>query len=248
MRTVVFSDLDETLVRSARRHRWADDWSPAATDKHGATVSWQSRADRTFFDWLSAAARVIAVTGRSVGAYRRVGLPLDGYAVVHHGAVVLAPDGQAAVGYRDSVQADLDATSALLSSAADELLASLACVSGRLRLTRQFVDGRCVEVCVKATDLSANEVGPEASEILRGWQTLAGIRIHHNGNNLALLPAAVDKARAVRWLMNELRQEIGDFVAIGVGDSDSDSSFLAECDYVVLPRHAQLASALWERT
>lgn len=245
---MVFSDLDETLVRSARRHPLADDWSPAATDKYGATVSWQSRADRTFFDWLSATARVIAVTGRSVGAYRRVGLALDGYAVVHHGAVVLAPNGQSAADYRDSVQAELDATSALLSSAAEELLASPACASNRIRVTRQVVDGRCIEVCVKATDLSADSVGPESREILRSWQSLAGIRVHHNGNNLALLPATVDKARAVRWLMSKLREEIGDFVSIGVGDSDSDSSFLAECDYAVLPRHAQLASALWERT
>lgn len=244
MRSVVFTDIDETLVRSAWRHAPAPDWEEAAVDKFGQPVSWQNSADRAFFQWLASAERVVAVTGRSIGAYQRVRLPFRGPAIVHHGAVVLTADGARDDGYRQTVERPLGASSAVLSDAASRLMTSDFVTQGRLRVTTHLLDNLHVEVCAKRTDSAEGLVADFIDEIHAEWRKLPGVRVHRNGNNLALLPGAVDKAVAVRWAQQALSREIGAFISVGAGDSDSDASFLAECDYVVLPRQSQIGGRL----
>ena len=66
--------------------------------------------------------------------------------------------------------------------------------------------------------------------------------IHRNGNNLAVLPKTLNKARAVAYLRAELEAEHGPIVSFGMGDSRSDARFMAECDYAIIPNGTQLAA------
>ena len=67
--------------------------------------------------------------------------------------------------------------------------------------------------------------------------------IHRNGNNLAVLPKTLNKARAVHHVCQRLRMEHGEIMTFGMGDSTSDSRFMAACDYAIIPKNTQLAVA-----
>jgi hydroxymethylpyrimidine pyrophosphatase-like HAD family hydrolase len=96
---------------------------------------------------------------------------------------------------------------------------------------------------VKDPDKRHERLAPIEAEVVRPW--IEGGNpdyvVHRNGNNLAILPKALDKANAVAHVTALLRAEHGDIVTFGMGDSRSDARFMAACDYAIVPRATQLA-------
>jgi hypothetical protein len=96
---------------------------------------------------------------------------------------------------------------------------------------------------IKDPDKIAARLEPVEREVVQPWID-AGAReyfIHRNGNNLAILPNALNKAHAVAYVTELLRQEHGDILTFGIGDSRSDARFMAACDYAIVPSRTQLA-------
>lgn len=240
MRSVVFTDIDETLTRSARRSPPEPGAELVATDRAGAPTSYRSAAQGVFFQWLDRADRVIPVTGRSLDAFRRVRLPFRAEAVVHHGAVILGEGGERDDAYHELVAPDLRAADEVLAEAFAHVTDWIPRARVALRAYRQVLDGLTAEVCVKPVDPEGRELGDGGDELETRWGGLAGVRVHRNGNNLALLPAGVDKGRAVEWLLDRLTDRMGPLVSVGVGDSATDYDFLSRCDYYVVPSGSQL--------
>ena len=70
-------------------------------------------------------------------------------------------------------------------------------------------------------------------------------RLLQNGNNLAVLPAWLDKAHAVAHLQQHYRAQYGAILSIGMGDSTSDLPFMRHCDYLLTPAESQIAQC-WD--
>jgi hydroxymethylpyrimidine pyrophosphatase-like HAD family hydrolase len=68
--------------------------------------------------------------------------------------------------------------------------------------------------------------------------------VHRNGNNISIVPRAVSKESAVRFLIETYAAGA---ITIGLGDSLSDAAFLAACDFGMLPRGSQLFQSLVSR-
>ena len=69
-------------------------------------------------------------------------------------------------------------------------------------------------------------------------------RLLQNGNNLAVLPAWLDKAHAVAHLQQHYRARYGAILSIGMGDSTGDLPFMRHCDYLLTPAGSQIAQQL----
>jgi hypothetical protein len=247
MRSVVFADLDGTLIDSLRGLPCPADARVVAHDRHGSPVSVQTAEHRRVFELLSGADAVVPVTGRSVAALARVDLPFGSYRVAHHGATVITADGSICQAYREHVCADLAETHLLLSDVGAEVEAWIRDNTLPLRVNRQVLDDLVIEVCVKSTHDGVTTLGEPGDHLEAKWSTLDGTRIHRNGNNLALMSRAVTKTRAVAWVGDRLREALGSFVSFGIGDSTSDFDFMRSCDYLIVPRRSQLAGALGAR-
>ena len=99
-------------------------------------------------------------------------------------------------------------------------------------------------VVVKDHEARGERLADIEQQVLLDWIAKEGADyfIHRNGNNLAVLPKSLNKARAVAYLRAELEAEHGPIVSFGMGDSRSDARFMAACDYAIIPNGTQLAA------
>ena len=247
MRSAVFADIDGTLIESVRRLGHAHEGEVGARDRDGNAIAVHTPRHRQLLRLLGAADVLVPVTGRSVSALSRVELPFPSYAIVHHGALVLDAGRARCAGYDERMRDTLVATDRVLAQAFAEVTRWIAEQAPSLRVYRQVLDERTIEVCVKHVSPTASALGEEGDAIEAGWRGLPHVRIHRNGNNLALLPSAVTKESAVAWVVARLEEELGPLVTFGVGDSDTDLEFMRRCDFFVVPRGSQLERGLEAR-
>jgi hydroxymethylpyrimidine pyrophosphatase-like HAD family hydrolase len=67
---------------------------------------------------------------------------------------------------------------------------------------------------------------------------------HINSNNLAIIPAVVAKANAVRFLLERYANCYESMLTVGIGDSKTDMPFMSLCDFAVIPGNTQLGALL----
>jgi hypothetical protein len=242
MRRIVFVDLDDTLFQTTRKNPAAD--QVAAVDREGKPLSFQCGRQALFLDWLARDAEVIAVTGRSVDAFRRVVLPLGAHAICSFGGVILGPDGQPnRAWHRRIAQA-----AATIAAPMDVLHAAVAAATAELGIDarhRVICDaGLPLYLSAKHNEGSSGEMDRLATAVAPSLP--AGWTLHLNGGNMALLPPFLGKAGAVAFFLATLVGD-GPILTVGVGDSLTDVGFMALCDYAIAPSRSQIFSVLSRR-
>ena len=247
MKKFLFADLDDTLFQTfGKCGALGEDpaaLEPAAYYKDGSICSYTTRAQRSFLALVQDGMTVIPTTARDLDGLRRVHLPFNSYAVINYGGVVLEPGGGVDQPWLDGMRTAMHAAlPGLLELAAhiDEHGARTG-YGGRARMIEDF--DTPFFLVVKDPDKLHQRLAPLEENVVRPWIEDGGhdYFIHRNGNNLAILPKALNKANAVAHISARLRAEHGDIVTFGMGDSRSDARFMAACDYAIIPRGTQLA-------
>ena len=243
---VAFTDLDDTLFSSLRKQpEDADVLTPVAYLKDGAPISYTDSRQRALLQWLEHCAHVVPVTARSLSAFQRVDVRFHSYAVLSHGATVLQPDGGIDREWATRVAVQLERAHPKLLEALDVIHASPANDGGQLHVQLVEDEGRPMYLMAKHRGRDGTVVERLAQETAMGWVGAnPGYRLHTNGNNLAILPPGVGKAQAAAYVNARLRQELGTFMSIGLGDSLTDADFMLACDFALLPSRSQLAGCL----
>ena len=239
----LFADLDDTLFQSLEKCGACDALEPAAFLKDGSPISYSTAAQRAFFAFAQDGMTVIPATARNLNAYQRVGLSFASYAVLDYGGIVLNPDGSVDQPWLARMQQAMHAALPGLQELAAliDAWAGRTGFGGRARLIEDFATP--FYLVVKDPDKIAARLEPIEREVVQPWLD-AGRRdyfIHRNGNNLAILPNALNKSHAVAYVTERLRQEHGEIITFGIGDSRSDARFMAACDYAIVPSRTQLA-------
>jgi hydroxymethylpyrimidine pyrophosphatase-like HAD family hydrolase len=240
----LFADLDDTLFQSLEKCDDRDTLEPAAFLKDGAPISFTTAAQRAFIAFAQDGMTMIPATARNLNAFQRVHLPFTSYAVLDYGGIVLSPDGTVdqvwLARMQDAMHAALHGLQELV-----VLIDAWGDSSGhghRARIIEDFATP--FYTVVKDPEKNAERLALIERDVVQPWLD-AGARdyfIHRNGNNLAVLPNALNKSHAVAYVTEKLRQEHGDILTFGIGDSKSDARFMAACDYAIVPSRTQLAS------
>lgn len=243
MKKFLFADLDDTLFQTLEKCASRDALEPAAYYSDGRICSYTTPAQRAFFAFVSEGMTVIPTTARSLDAFRRVDLGFSSYAVLNFGGVILQPGGEIDRDWQDRMHALMTAALPGLEQLAARIDAwcDQTGYQGRARLVEDA--GTPFFIVVKDPDKVALNLERVEREVVLPWigDGNRGYCIHRNGNNLAVLPKALDKAEAVAYVRERLRAEHGEIVTFGMGDSRSDARFMADCDYAIIPRRTQLA-------
>ena len=243
MKKFLFADLDDTLFQTVEKCGGAQALEPAAYYKDGSVCSYTTRAQRAFLSFVQDGMTVIPTTARDHDALRRVHLPFSSYAIIDYGGVILEPGGAVDRPWLEGMRAAMSAALPGLQELAAHIDAHAARsgYGGRARMIEDFATP--FFLVVKDPDRIAERLVPLEHEVVRPWIADGGrdYVVHRNGNNLAILPKALDKAHAVAHVTARLRAEHGELVTFGMGDSRSDARFMAACDYALIPRATQLA-------
>lgn len=244
LKKFLFVDLDDTLFQSLEKCGKEADLLPAAYLKDGSPISYTNARQRSFFALIQAGMTLVPTTARNLNAFRRVDLPFNSFAVLNYGGIVMESEGGADQFWLETMRREMQESISGLQEAMrimDDFAKSMG-LAGRSRLIEDF-DTPFYTV-IKDPDKVAERLEKIESEALAPWIATAGKNyyIHRNGNNLAVLPQSLNKARAVTYLRNRLMQEHGDIMTFGMGDSKSDARFMTACDYAIIPSGTQLAS------
>lgn len=243
MKKFLFADLDDTLFQSLEKCDGRDTLEPAAFLKDGTPISFTTAAQRAFIAFAQDGMTMIPATARNLNAYQRVGVSFASYAVLDYGGIVLNPGGEVDQPWlarmQDAMHAALPGLQEL--AALIDAWAARTGFGGRARLIEDFATP--FYLVVKDPDKIAARLEPIEREVVQPWLDAGGREyfIHRNGNNLAILPNALNKSHAVAYVTERLRQEHGDILTFGIGDSRSDARFMAACDYAIVPSRTQLA-------
>lgn len=240
MRRVVFVDLDNTLFQTRKKNKAATQL--AAVDSKGNPLSFQSKKQVSFHQWLSNGdVLLVPVTGRNVDALRRVRIPFSGLAVCSFGGVILDQDGSVNRVWDQHISDQVNLITPVLKSL---------CKTIQILSQKIHADVSCsvIDEAGKSLYLS---VKPNNTEICGVSRISNHIRpmmpdrwtLHINGSNMALLPEYLSKEQAVSYLIETVFCD-KDFMLIGVGDSLTDCGFMALCDFIITPGHSQIMDIL----
>lgn len=248
---VILTDLDDTLFQTRRKMTEEQKITPfraGALDRSLEPRSFMTQEQSMLVDWLLAHADLIPVTARGTEEFSRVTIPFRSYAITTHGAVILTPDGSpdphwqslilsALAPYREQLLSLQTFCTQLMEEHGIDAWARINYEYGEVPvyLVMKHTDSNRLDELYKIADEAEQRFG------------ISGFYIHRNGNNVAWLPDAIEKGRAVSWLLDTLRAERGTFPVIGLGDSLSDYRFMQHCTWFGLPRRSQFADAIARR-
>lgn len=240
---VAFADLDDTLFQTLRKLPGRDraTLTPATVDTRGEAHSYCTPTQETLLGLLRAGGvTVIPVTGRNPDAMRRVTLPFASWKVLDHGLTILTPAGDLDSEWAAQVRAHLAPLQGTLTALTDDVRAHAAALGCRLTVHRAS------DVPFMTVIKHPGADAPALAALQARWEAAVGdahpLHVIANANNVSLLPRALGKAQAVRYLRDTQFPQAA--LTLGLGDSVSDLPFLRECDFAVTPAQGQVLRAL----
>lgn len=244
MKKFLFVDLDDTLFQTPGKCVKEEDLRPAAYLKDGTACSFTTSRQRAFFELMQREMTLIPATARNRDALSRVDLPFASYSIIDYGGVVLEPGGTVDAMWLETMRVDMARALDGLQEAMQliDVYSERAGLKGRARLIEDC--STPFYIVVKDPEKKAERLEQIEREAVAPWIATAGkdFFIHRNGNNLAVLPKTLNKARAVEHVRRRLEAEHGEIMTLGMGDSKSDARFMAACDYAIVPSGTQLAA------
>ena len=240
---LVLTDLDDTIMSTARKQTHLATCTLTALNKKGEPSSWQNEAQRALWGWLGQFGAVVPVTVRNRAALDRVKLPMSPHAVWNNGAS-LAINGVLDQEWQAQIQADLDdlhiqgVWEAVHASLKTWLLEHPDLPPTILRNVSQAeFQGRRLHLEIKQPD-----VGQHVPELVARVRAVVAdqLWVYPHYDVVAILPQRVRKENAVARLLEALKPD----VTVGVGDSPTDLPFMKLCDTLVMPSQSLMGRLL----
>lgn len=240
MTVIAFTDLDDTLFQSPRKCPDLSNHTVAAKLPNGEVGAYSTPQQQVLIALLGEST-VIPVTGRRTDSLSRVVMDFEGYKVASHGAIVLTAQNSIHPEWHVILTEEEPLWCKKMNQLAIELDQFVAknTLDLRVRVVQDY--GFACYVCVKGLSsdlqlLQACHADNIPSE---------GFILHVNERNLAFMPPYASKRRAVNFLKKILISNSTNHITfLGLGDSNSDTGFMSECDFQIIPSDSQIAGKL----
>ena len=244
MKKFLFVDLDDTLFQTPGKCASQEDLQPAAFLKDGSACSFTTHRQRAFLAMAEREMSLIPTTARNRDAFARVALSFHDFAIIDYGGVVLTPEREPDAFWLKQMRVEMQKTLSGLvcvKQLIDQFAPTIGC-DAQARIIEDF--GVPFYLVMKDPQKLDERLEVIEREVVGPWLATEGgeYSIHRNGNNLAVLPRTLNKARAVEYVRTKLEALHGEIVSFGMGDSRSDARFMSMCDYAIVPGGTHLAN------
>jgi len=247
MEKFLFLDLDDTVFQTRRKCASIEQAIPAAYALSGEPSSYCLPKQKTLLVLLHEQWRIIPTTARTQAAYARVdlGIPCNDGVILNHGATILCTNGQEDSQWRARLEPQLKTLQPLLHELKHtiETYAQQKSIHVLVRIIHEVGLDYYLEV------RHHQAVSTELESVLKACvqpllNKMTVFNAYLNSNSLTILPCRINKSHAVSYRIAELRQQYGEILTMGMGDSLSDAPFIAQCDYAMIPQGTQLHQQL----
>jgi hydroxymethylpyrimidine pyrophosphatase-like HAD family hydrolase len=248
MQRYIFLDLDDTLFQTLRKCEFgADDHrlQVRAFLPDGTPNSFATHKQQWLWDYLAQGFKIVPVTARDVHAFGRCNLPFQEEVVLNHGAVILNKQREIDEMWFEHIMQRLPNYLEKLFDLWQEIEDYAKQHQGyKTYLVNDF--GITWYGYIKHSDRTESSLNKLLETVIKQNRGIleGSLYWHLNGNNLAVLPKIINKQDAVRYLLEQYKNEHPDLLTFGAGDSKTDAPFLALCDYALIPKNSQLFRSL----
>lgn len=235
---LAFIDLDDTIFQTNRRIAPDETFRVGSLDSKGNPLSFLTKKQQHFVDWLFTHADVVPVTARPIEGLQRVKLKFDHGAICSFGGTILDAQGQLDTEWYD-IQTERLETLKPLIQAMPDALKEYAQGLGGVRSWTVEENGLQLYSYVKQNNpeigqMFLNQIVEKIPQSIKD-----NFYMHLNGNNLAVIPKVLTKQNAVEYYLQKHDPESERFI-LGYGDSLSDFGFLSNCDWFGTPKNSQI--------
>lgn len=244
MQVRLFTDIDDTLMSTARKAPEAQRATVGAVDTSGAPSSYQSTKQKALWDLLVKGANsVVPTSARSPASLARMQLPMTDGAIADFGATILLPDGSVDRAWDERMLANV------CGRPDEELLTALkAYVQKRAKVEvkveeRRTASGVLAFVNFRGAPGSSDRIRKCAEAVIGERDLYGEYYLHISDRDLTVLPSFVTKERAAAYIVAD--RGWGDDLLLGAGDSLADCPFMGRMDFALLPTASRAFSALY---
>ncbi|MGH8475979.1 MAG: hydrolase [Methylococcales bacterium] len=251
MEKFLFLDLDDTVFQTLRKCSETEALLPVAFLADGEAISYSTERQINLIEDLAANWRIIPTTARNRDAFFRVNLPVEFRegAILNHGAMIIDQHGAPDPVWHERMKTRLAPYACGFGMLERALLdfARRSDLPLKIRVIKE--DEKPFYIVVKHRQADSDALKSVRDDCVKPFFSKLCMEVypHLNDNNLAILPAPVNKAHAVAFLIERLRDRYGEIMTMGMGDSLTDIDFIALCDYAMIPGRTQLHAALCAR-
>ncbi|WP_020560960.1 hypothetical protein [Thiofilum flexile] len=243
MKPLILTDLDDTLLQTARKMPPESEKIVAANNAEGQPLSFMHLWQAAFVQWALAHTTLIPVTARGIESFKRVQIPFRHGAVCLHGAAILQPDYSLDVVWHAHMQIQLHTYQTRIPTLLQHLLDIGHDLGLELRGWIEGIEDWHAYVVIKSTQAKAEELEYlwQHAQTQVDW---SGFYPHQNANNLALIPDPVTKQVAAAEIIRRQQAHYGRVPILGLGDSSSDLGFMGLGDFAAFPPASQIGKQL----
>lgn len=242
---IVFTDLDDTIFAGSTHYPGVDPKTLRLAAREGRlSPGYLCSRREGILTWLQAGASIIPVTARERAAFEDVDIPFVEESVVANGTMIINPDGNEDIAWRDKMEATLlEARHAL--DEVEDALKTFDTTGTLFKIDWYWVGDHVYGMTAKVLDttIPQDDIETALHETITQRGLYDHVRPSWVNDYLGFMPNGIGKAAAVEHLL-ATRPQFQDRPTIGMGDATTDLQFMALCDMMVLPKDSVLARKL----
>jgi hydroxymethylpyrimidine pyrophosphatase-like HAD family hydrolase len=241
-RPIVFTDLDDTICQNVRQVEYGDREGVVSISKSMLHNTCMTVKQQNMLRWLVQTTELVPVTARGIVDFSDIDIDFGAsrHRVVANGAVILDRDGGHDEEWARVMAEEMAPYQEQFAKIVETIDNFCSALGHEVESLITSEHGMSISALFHAKDGSKSNAS--ALAVIRDGVENRGWHTHLNGNTLAFTPPPVSKRRAVEHLLGRI-EGARHRPVIGMGDSLSDLGFMAQCDFLSIPRGSQISSA-----
>ena len=236
---IIFTDIDDTLMKTSRKIKDVSNLKVGALNKKGEPLSFIEKKRERLIDEMLDKSITIPVTARSKVSFNNLQLKFNHHAILNFGATIITKDKNLVLSWQQEIMSKSESLNQ------KELFVEIEKVFAEY--LRDFEVKIATEDNIynymnfrdySLTHNKLNSLKIKITDFLKNKGVETSFYFYQTDRDLALIPIFIKKENAVLFLLE--KEYSKEDLIVGLGDHKNDLSFMALCDFIMFPTDSML--------